>query len=61
MDKNIELILAQSAPPANWEDEEKATNDLELLREEFRKRLYSERGAKLVGQEKNGEAQSGGQ
>ena len=61
MDKNTELILAQSAPPANWEDEEKATNDLELLREEFRKRLYSERGAKLVGQEGNGEAQAGGQ
>ena len=34
MDKNTELILAQSAPPANWEDEEKATNDLDLLREE---------------------------
>ena len=28
MDRNVELILAHSAPPANWEDEEKATNDL---------------------------------
>ncbi len=55
MDKNIELILAQSAPPANWEDEEKATNDLDELREEFRKRLYSERGARLISQESNGE------
>ncbi len=55
MDKNTELILAQSSPPANWEDEEKATNDLALLREEFRKRLYSERGARLISQERNGE------
>jgi hypothetical protein len=58
MDKNIELILAQSAPPANWEDEEKATNDLELLREEFRKRLYSARGARLIGHERNREGDS---
>jgi hypothetical protein len=55
MDKNTELILAQSAPPANWEDEEKATNDLDLLREEIRQRLYSERGARLLSQERNGE------
>lgn len=55
MDKNTELILAQSASPANWGDEEKATNDLDLLREEFRKRLYSERGARLISQERNGE------
>ena len=60
MDKNSELILAQAPPLANWEDEEKATNDLELLREEFRKRLYSERGAKLMGQERNGDGQAGG-
>jgi hypothetical protein len=60
MDKNTELILAQSAPPANWEDEDKATNDLEMLREEFRKRLYSERGAKLIVQERNGEEHAGG-
>lgn len=53
MDKNTELILAHSAPPANWEDEEKATNDLGVLREEFRKRLYSERGARLLSQERN--------
>jgi len=61
MDKNTELILAQSAPPANWEDEEKATNDLDELREEFRKRLYSERGARLISQERNGERRNGEQ
>ena len=59
MDKNTELILAQSAPPANWEDEEKATNDLDVLREEFRKRLYSERGARLIGQDRNGKVDNG--
>ncbi len=61
MDKNTELILAQSAPPANWEDEEKATNDLDELREEFRKRLYSERGAKLISQKRNGDGSNGDQ
>jgi len=54
MDKNIQLILAHLAPAANWEDEEKATNELNLLREEFRKRLYSEKGAKLIEQEMDG-------
>ena len=55
MDKNTELILAQSGRPANWEDEEKATYDLDLLREEFRNRLYSERGARLIIQQTNGD------
>ena len=60
MDKNMELILTHSAPPLNWEDEEKATNDLEVLREEFRARLYSERGAGLLGRESNREGDRGG-
>ena len=55
MDKSTELILAKSGLPANWEDEEKATNDLDVLREEFTRRLYSERGARLLGQESNGQ------
>jgi hypothetical protein len=58
VDKNTELILAHSAPPANWEDEEKATNDLDELREELRKRLHYERGARLIGQSKSGAATS---
>lgn len=41
MDQNTELLLAKASGPIRWEDEEKATNDLELLREEFRRRLYS--------------------
>jgi hypothetical protein len=55
MDKSTRLILAHAAPPASWEDEEKATNDLGVLREEFRKRLYSERGARLLSPESNRE------
>jgi hypothetical protein len=60
MDKNMELILTHSAPPLNWEDEEKATNDLEVLREEFRTRLYSARGARLLSRERNREGDRGG-
>src|SRR5438874_1494516 len=59
MDKNTELSLAHSAPAANWEDEEKATNDLDELGEDFRKRLYAERGARLINQSKSGAATSG--
>ena len=61
MDRNMELILTHSAPPLNWEDEEKATNDLDDMREEFRKRLYSERGARLASDAKNGKATNGEQ
>ena len=41
MDQNTNLLLAKAGEPVRWEDEEKATNDLELLRAEFRSRLYS--------------------
>jgi hypothetical protein len=40
MDRNTELLLANSRQLTRWEDEEKATNDVEELREEFRRRLY---------------------
>jgi len=40
MDQNAELFLARTGQPTRWEDEEKATNDVEELREEFRRRLY---------------------
>src|SRR5262245_40662793 len=51
---NTGLILAHSAPPADRADEDKATNDLDRLREEFRKRPYIDRGARLVSQQTNG-------
>lgn len=42
MDQNTELILTRTARPTRWEDEEKATNDVEQLRAEFRRRLYAD-------------------
>jgi hypothetical protein len=41
MEQNAELLLARASQPVRWEDEEKATNDVEQLREEFRRRLYA--------------------
>lgn len=41
MDRNSELLLAKAGQAANWEDEEKATNDVAQLAEEFRRRLYA--------------------
>jgi hypothetical protein len=43
MDPNTELLLAKAAQPLRWEDEEKATNDVEELREEFRRRHLRQR------------------
>jgi hypothetical protein len=40
MDRNTELLLVKAGQLTRWEDEEKATNDVEQLREEFRRRLY---------------------
>jgi hypothetical protein len=34
MDRNTELLLAKAGQPPRWEDEQKATNDVEQLREE---------------------------
>lgn len=42
MDQNTDLLLSRIAQPTRWEDEERATNDVEQLRAEFRRRLYSE-------------------
>ena len=42
MDQNTDLLLSRIAQPARWEDEEKATNDVEQLRAEFRRRLYAD-------------------
>jgi hypothetical protein len=40
MDPNTKLLLQKVARAQNWEDEEKASYDLETLREEFQKRLH---------------------
>ena len=41
MDENMKLKLRVAAPQPNWEDEEKATNDVKVLREEYRRLLYA--------------------
>ena len=53
MDRNTELLLARAAQPLRWEDEDKATNDIEQLREEFRRRLYAN-GGEAQAQERTG-------
>ena len=39
MDANAKLILANAARAENWEDREKANDDVRALMEEFDKRL----------------------
>ena len=56
MDQNAELLLARAAQPVRWEDEEKATNDVEQLREEFRLRLYANGNAAPTAQTRNAPA-----
>lgn len=41
MDRNTELIMGKTGEPRRWEDEEKASYNIELLEAEFRKRLYA--------------------
>lgn len=41
MDENTELLLLKAAQTKQWEDEERASYDLETMRAEFRKRLYT--------------------
>jgi len=40
MDRNTELLLLKAAQGRQWEDEERASYDLETMRKEFRQRLY---------------------
>jgi hypothetical protein len=61
MDPNMELLLAKAAPPIRWEDEEKATNDVEQLREEFRRRLYGNGEADGTAKERKDSSGSGSQ
>ena len=56
MGNNIDLILAKAAKTENWEDREKANDDVEVLRREFDKRLYSRKAAQAAAQT-NGPAQ----
>jgi hypothetical protein len=54
MDRNTELLLVKATQLARWEDEEKATNDVEELREEFRRRLYGSECVKSPAEPRNG-------
>jgi len=56
MDQNSELFLARTGQPTRWEDEEKATNDVEQLRAEFRRRLYANGDATPPAGDRNGAA-----
>ncbi len=56
MEQNAELLLARASQPVRWEDEEKATNDVEQLREEFRRRLYANGNAAPPTQTRNAPA-----
>jgi hypothetical protein len=42
MDRNTELLLAKGGQATRWEDEEKSSNNLDVLRQEFRHRLYAD-------------------
>jgi hypothetical protein len=54
MDQNTDLILSRIAQPTRWEDEEKATNDVEQLRADFRRRLYAGGDAAPPAGDRNG-------
>lgn len=41
MDANMRLILANARPPEQWEDQERANNDVDSLVREFEQRLPS--------------------
>jgi hypothetical protein len=59
MDRNEELVLQKAIRVQNWEDEERASYDMETLREEFRQRLYAnEQKAPPTGE--NGPPKKGG-
>jgi uncharacterized coiled-coil protein SlyX len=55
MDTNTQLILLNAARAENWEDREKADDDLDALIEEFEKRLPSGKNGQAADR-KNGEA-----
>ena len=48
MNRNIELFLNQSTCEERWEDQEKLLNDVVVLREEFRRRLFKEPEPKWI-------------
>ena len=54
MDRNTELLLVKAGQLTRWEDEDKATNDVRELREEFRRRLYGDTSAETTAEPVNG-------
>ncbi len=57
MDTNTDLILARAARAENWEDREKATDEVAVLMEEFEKRLPSD-NTEQASSRKKGEEES---
>jgi len=54
MDRNTELLLVKAGQFTRWEDEDKATNDVRELREEFRRRLYGDSSTEATAEPVNG-------
>jgi hypothetical protein len=49
------LIIRRRGRTEGWEHEEKGSYDIETLREEYRRRLYSEKGYELLKQRQTAE------
>ncbi len=60
MNSNTDLILAKAVKTENWEDREKANDDVEMLRNEFDKRLYSRKAAQVAAQANSREDRASG-
>lgn len=48
MDNNMELLFRRGGRAEGWEQEERDCYDLDVLREEYRERLYSDEGRQLI-------------
>jgi hypothetical protein len=51
MSSDAKLILKRPGRLERWEEQERGDYDLDRLGEEFRRRLYSNRGRELIGSE----------
>ncbi len=48
MSPDVKLILKRPASVERWEEQERGDYDLDRFGEEFRQRLYSDRGRELL-------------
>jgi hypothetical protein len=63
MGQNMQLILANAPKAENWEDQERATNDVQTLTEEFNKWFYLQKeeapqNGEATGTQKTGDKRS---